>query len=148
MQSKITLFIIALFFPSFLVSCNESKQCASEESAQVEPINPNGDSELALLMRAMFDDAMQMKKQVANGQPVTSKLDYEKILTAHATQPEKAASPEYKAFATGYLQTMKALETATPQQASTIYDNMVENCMACHQVLCPGPMVKIRKLRE
>lgn len=121
--------------------------CSEENTVKQRPLNPNGDSELALLMRAMFDEAQQIKQQIANGDSITLSLDHEKILSAHATEPRKAASPEYKAFAKSYLQTIKNLETVSYAQRADVYDNLVANCMTCHQAMCPGPIVKIKKLR-
>jgi hypothetical protein len=113
----------------------------------IAPINPNGDSELALLMRNMYDETFEIKEQVANGQPITFSLKHEEILTAHATEPEKASSPEYKAFANVYLQTMNTLKTADSEDIPHLYENMVASCTVCHQALCPGPLVKIEKLK-
>ena len=130
------------------VSCSEKeKACAPVDTATNQPLNPNGDSELTLLMRAMFDEAVQIKRQVAKEEPISLTIDYEKILSAHATQPEKAASVQYQAFAKSYLQSIKDLQAASPTQGRALYQNMVENCMTCHKALCPGPMVLIKKLR-
>lgn len=147
---KNKLKIIAFFFLIIAIaeSCTEGKKkCSTSENQVQKPINPNGDSELALLMRAMFDEAQLIKEQINKGEPITINLNHEKILTAHATEPEKAASAEYKAFANLYLQSIKNLESAKPKQMLSIYDNMVENCMSCHKALCPGPIVRIKKLK-
>lgn len=131
-----------------VTSCSQSeKTCADTEDAVLHPVNPNGDSELALLMRDMFDDVERMKRQIAEGKPVSSSIDHEKILTAHATQPEKAASAEYKAFAVQYLSIIEALKDAGPDKAESLYSSLVTGCMSCHQAMCPGPIVKIRKLK-
>ena len=98
-------------------------------------------------MRAMFDEAQRIKQQIANNEPITLSLDHEKILTAHATEPAKAASEEYKAFAAAYLQNIAYLETANAEQVANAYDGLIANCMTCHQALCPGPMVRIKKLQ-
>lgn len=143
---KIVLCLLLLFV--LAVSCSEEeKECSSLDKSSAQPLNPNGDSELALLMRAMFDEAQQIKEQIANGSPVSLSLDHEKILTAHATEPEKAASEEFQAFATLYLKTIENLQKASPEKAIKLYDNMVDNCMTCHKALCPGPIVRIKKLR-
>jgi hypothetical protein len=120
---------------------------SSIEIEVVEAINPNGDSELALLMRSMFDELEEAKTQIANQEPVTLELDHEKILTAHATKPEVAASDEFKGFAQAYLQSMEEFKEANSDQLVGRYTALINNCMACHEVLCPGPKVKIRKLR-
>ena len=147
MQNKLKIITCLLLLFAFAVSCSEEKDCSNIDNQVQKPLNPNGDSELALLMRAMFEEAQQIKQQIANNEPIKINLDHEKILTAHATEPEKAASAEYKAFANLYLQTMKNLETASSTQLVNLYDVMVENCMNCHKAMCPGPMVRIKKLK-
>jgi hypothetical protein len=130
------------------MSCGQGdKCCSSGKKVNIQPINPNGDSELALFMRSMFDDLAAMKEQVANGDSVLIELDHEKILSAHATEPEKANSPEYKAFADGYLNIIDALNSAEASERVVLYENLIENCISCHQVLCPGPIVKINRLK-
>lgn len=132
---------LAFLLSGYLLSCASQKTAGAPQ-----PVNPNGDSELALLMRAMFDDALLMKQQIERGKAPRTGIDYDRILTAQATQPEKAASVDYKVHALSYLQTMKALQGADVAQASQLFGNMVNSCMGCHQALCPGPMVRIRKL--
>lgn len=149
MKNTIVTIVVALLTCYVLaVSCSsDNKACSGINSHEKPPLNPNGDSELALLMRAMFDEAQQIKQQIANEYPINLSLEHEKILTAHATEPQKVASTTYKAFATAYLQAVNELKTANPNDRLTIYDNMVNNCMSCHQALCPGPIVKIKKLQ-
>ena len=144
------LLIISVFLSINLTftSCGQSeKSCSKSEKVNIQPINPNGDSELALLMRSMFDDLALMKEQVSNGDSVLVALDHKKILSAHATEPKKANSPEYKAFADGYLNVIEALNSAGSNERVDLYENLIENCISCHQVLCPGPIVKIEKLK-
>ena len=144
--AKITLALLLLFVLG--VACTEDQtETPQVEKTNQQPINPNGDSELALLMRDMYDEARRIKKQIANGEPVTITLDHEAILTAHATEPDKAASETYKAFANSYLQTIEGLKVAPPERRVDIYDQMVSTCMGCHQQLCPGPMMRIRHLQ-
>ena len=123
--------------------------CTSENKADCAapaPLNPNGDSELALLMRDMFDDAMRMKKQLQKGeQPVVQKK-FTAIRSAEATVPEKAETTIYKVHAETHLATLEALQNAELADAPNLYHNMVESCMNCHRAMCPGPMVRIKKL--
>jgi hypothetical protein len=125
---KVVTVLLLLFVAA--VSCSEEEQaCSTDEHAVQKPINPNGDSELALLMRAMFEEAQQIKQQIANEEPIRISLNHEEILTAHATDPKKAASAEYKAYANLYLQAMANLQTANSTQVVDFYDNMVANCI-------------------
>lgn len=132
--------ITSLLLSTILLSCG------ADESAP-PPVNPNGDSELAILMRAMADEAEQIKAQIANGEAVTLSVAHPEILTAEATEPEKAASAPYQAFASSYLETITYLKTSTPENVQRSYDAMVNGCITCHQALCPGPLVRIEKLR-
>lgn len=118
------------------VSCDEKPQI----------INPNGDSELALLMREMHTDGMKTKQQLLAGKTPEIKVKYEKLFTAKATEPQKVASPEYAAYATIYETAVKNFLERRGNAQVDSYKTMVDACMNCHQQICPGPMVKIKKL--
>ena len=129
-------------------ACNQ--QSKKVEETEKEPItkslNPNGDSELALLMRRMFKDAKRIKKQIQDGEEVTATINHDAILTAHATEPAKAASAEFKTWGAAYLAGLESLKKSTPETAESAYKSLVNSCMNCHKALCPGPVVKIKKL--
>lgn len=116
------------------------------KSDHKKPLNPNGDSELALLMRQMFEDGERVKAQIGNGEPVNIQVDFEKIMIAKATDPAKMQGPEFPHFAASYVEAMKALRDAPPAEAQEKYSAMVATCMNCHEQSCPGPMVRIKKL--
>ena len=128
-------------------ACAEKQQEGEGAEVVQQNLNPNGDSELAILMRNMYEEAAQLKEQLARGEEPHFSVEHEKILSARATEPEKVASPEFKAFAGVYLQNIKNLQKAKTNELPGLYNELVENCMSCHQLLCPGPMVKIKKLR-
>ncbi len=142
-----TAFTIVLF--SILFACTQETK-TEEETTKVPvkaSLNPNGDSELALLMRGMYEEADRIKEQIKNNEEVTVELDHMKILTAHATEPEKAESNEFKAFAQLYLSRLEELKKAEKTEKVALYKSLVESCMSCHQAMCPGPLVRIKKLK-
>lgn len=122
------------------------KSCKTEAQSTKIIINPNKNSELALLMRAMYADAENIKIKLLQGEDISVIIDHSNILTAQATEPEKATSAEYKAFAQVYLETVNALKACRPDQQEMHYRNMISQCKNCHQALCPGPIVRINKL--
>jgi RNase P subunit RPR2 len=132
-------------FGFFMVSIILLASCENETSKK-KPLNPNGDTELALLMRAMYDEGELMKEALAKGEKHKLSIAFETILTAHATEPDKAASPEFKAFAKNYINIMNAYKESSAEQLSDNYHSMVSNCKSCHEALCPGPLVRIKKL--
>lgn len=149
MKIGIQIIVSLLLFFILGVACNQVPEETIEVKNPVvnKPLNPNGDSELAILMREMFEEAKRIKKQVQNGETVTVKLDHEKILSAHATEPDKAASPKFKSWASAYLAGIESLKNAKPYEAETAYRSLVNNCLNCHKSLCPGPIVRINKLK-
>lgn len=137
MKSFITIFTLCALLIFLLNSCNQAKST---------PLNPNGDSELALLMRQMADETEEMKKYVDTGRIPLMKLSHSGILSATATEPDKIAIPEYKNFAKSYLNTLDALKDSNKTNIKENYNNMVGMCMTCHRSVCPGPMVRIEKM--
>lgn len=122
-------------------SCTEA-----EQQEKVKPLNPNGDSELALLMRSMFDEGVKMKEQVLKGEQPSTDIDFEKILTADPTDPEQIDNDLYRAFGQAYINSMKALIEQDGEGLKDRYSTMVGTCVGCHNSLCPGPLVRINKL--
>ena len=97
-------------------------------------------------MRDMFDDGMRMKQQIENGDKLEVLAKFEKIHTAQATEPEKAASKKYKMYADAYLNLLEQLKVSSKEDTADLYQGLVESCMSCHRAICPGPMVRIKKL--
>ncbi len=122
-------------------SCNESQQM---EPVAERPINPNGDSELALLMREMFEDGERIKAQVERGEQPTGLRDFAVI---HAAIPTDSTvkGPVFTAFAEAYLESVRQLE-ASDSSSVFRFNRMVDQCMNCHSEFCPGPKKRIRKL--
>lgn len=143
---KKCLFAFPILMSILLFSCLTDSPAENEPGPIIMPINPNGDSELALLMRDMFEEGLKAKEKIKNGELPDLVLDFEEIHTAQATEPEKAASPEYKVHALSYLQAVTALKNADKNNLEKSYTDMVDACMSCHKAVCPGPTVKIKKL--
>lgn len=135
-------FTFFFFAASVLLLSN----ACEDDSGRPKIVNPNGDSELALLMREMFDDGMLVKADMLAGNEPDIKVKYQRIHTAKATQPEKVATTEYQLFAKAYENAMDQLVASTPVDRVMTYQTMVQTCMNCHQKMCTGPMVKIKKM--
>jgi len=112
----------------------------------VKPLNPNGDSELALLMRAMHENGMDVKQQLLSGEQPEITVDCQRLHTAKATEPEKVANPVYTGYAKAYEDAVKSFSQEYNADRAGSYQSMVDACMNCHREVCPGPMVKIKKM--
>ncbi|NUM50271.1 MAG: hypothetical protein HUU48_04065 [Flavobacteriales bacterium] len=141
------LFYPLLYFASFfvLLSCNSHK---TEENCSSTPIiNPNGDSELALLMRALYNAADSIKTQTAQNRPV----DLEKLkalLTNLKTATPTDPNVHGEVF-NGFAEKMSLQINNLKADSSFVvtFNNLVNSCVDCHNEFCPGPIKKINKLR-
>jgi hypothetical protein len=153
LKSKITsaaFFILTIS----LVNCSEPSKESTEKNEAVKdsvscekpPLNPNGDSELSLLMRDMVKNSEDLRKQVQNG-----KLDgtfpekFFKIYTAKPTDSD-TKKESFKAYADNYLSSLRKLYDSPKEELNTNYNSLINACASCHSEHCPGPLRKIHKL--
>ena len=164
-KGKGIIFVLAGLAPAYLYSLSLSYFCkvdkalvsstllsliillsCQKDSPNRKPLNPNGDSELAILMRDMYDEGMQLKQSVINGEEPAMKLNYHHINMATPTEAGKNASHEYLLFAKAYEASVERFKNASEAERPEAYQNMVDNCMSCHSAVCQGPMVRIKKM--
>lgn len=134
--------ILAGLFSTRLVDGGPSKQVQADSS----DINPNGSSELSILMRDMYDHALAARKLALNGEKdVAFPKEFNKIHTATPTD-ETTKNSYYDTFADVYLNALKTYSGTASEELKSNYNNLVNTCLACHSSHCPGPIPRIRKL--
>jgi len=125
-----------------------SDKVVSDSANCVKPMNPNGESELALLMRRMRDHAEELKGVVqGGGKPGILPEEFRKIYTSVPTDAEtKQAS--FDRFADHYLSNLESLydPSAQPKEMTGKFNALVNSCIGCHSEHCPGPLKAINKL--
>jgi hypothetical protein len=106
--------------------------------------NPNGDSELALIMRRFVDDLSTARALVEAGKPVPPMYPvHRRIRCAWPSKPEER-NEGFDARAQGYLAAVRAFDAKPSQQT---YDAIITNCIACHSVSCGGVIEFISSMR-
>ncbi len=118
--------------------------CQPQSSNSPKPLNPNGDSELALLMRDMFEESDSLKRLVMDGKQLSGLKKYQDIHSAIPTDPN-VQGPVFEAFAEAYINSIEALEVSDSASVFN-FNHMVDQCMNCHTEFCPGPRKRIKKL--
>lgn len=99
--------------------------------------NPNGDSELAVLMRRFVDDLREVRTLLEAKQPVPKLFPtHRKMRCAWPTKIDER-NEGFDARAQGYLALVRAFDEA-PAQAT--YNAMINGCIACHAQSCGGPL--------
>lgn len=137
--------ILVAVVSAFLLSCSTEE--SPTEKTQV--YNPNGDSELALAMRNIFNQTEEIKTSLHHGKLVIPKGYIENLRSFHSATP---TDPEIKV--TEFFGFVKAIEMATQKLEETEdietqrvqYGQLVNTCIQCHQQFCPGPIRRIKKL--
>lgn len=140
-----TFLFLALLFSS---CANELKEkTAVTEQVIISDVNPNGDSELALLMRALFEDADSLRVLIANGEGNINNEFVEMIRQSHEAVPTKPTMKpaEFDAFNQLLLNDATAL-LASDRATIEKFNKMIDRCMDCHHSVCPGPTKRIKKL--
>ena len=106
-------------------------------------IDPNDSSKMALLMRDMFFQLEEIKHKILLGEDIAQeKLNFELIHTQ---------TPTDESFLKEGLVTMSnayafSVEVFNMQPSSKNFSSIVNNCMSCHTMLCPGPLERIDNL--
>jgi len=109
-------------------------------------MNPNGSSELSLMMRRMYDHAAAARVDVmAKKIKRTFPKEFLNIYTATPTD-STTKNASFNPFADGYLAALNKFTASVPGDLVFNYNNLVTSCINCHSQHCPGPVSKIRKL--
>jgi len=149
LNKKFIQFILGCLLVPFFVSCSTSEEKTEESCTKitVSEINPNGDSELALLMRQMYVDADLIKQNIIDNKGNISEEFIKELEQVHSAIPtdEDVKTPEFEAFNKALILQAEALKNTT-ENKSEAFNQLVNRCIDCHGSFCPGPIKKIKKL--
>ncbi len=143
---KTFVFLIALLGVTLLSQVLIPEASINTANADTTFVNPNGSSELAILMRDMQAYSNTAKSDVKAGKaPAPYPVIFDKLHTAEISAG-MSKSEYYKSFADLYVMSVKNYASSTPAMRLETYNNMVSACLACHSQHCPGPVPVIKKL--
>lgn len=154
LRNKYTVLTALFCVVLFLADCSDNAKNQSEEKAKkdslascTKPVNPNGDSELAVLMREMMSSAGNLKEMIKQGNlPDKFPEEFLKIHTAKPTDSDtKKAS--FDGFADNYISNLHALYSSPKEELTQNYNAVINACASCHSQHCPGPLKAINKLK-
>ncbi|CAN5532211.1 hypothetical protein BH10BAC1_BH10BAC1_19070 [soil metagenome] len=151
LKNKLFVFATIVLFVVLLVNC--SNNTTSEEAKITDstncakPLNPNGDSELALLMRNMMNSSKNLKEIITQGNiPKEFPESFKKIHTANPTDSD-TKKESFDAFASSYISKLQNLYSSPKEDLKINYNAVVTACENCHSEHCPGPLNAINKLK-
>jgi hypothetical protein len=153
LKNKSIVISVLLTATLFLVRCStvgEKKEAEVKTDSTTsckKPVNPNGDSELAVLMREMMSSASNLREMIKQGNlPEKFPEEFLKIHTAKPTDSDtKKAS--FDNFADNYINNLQTLYHSPKEELTKNYNAVINACASCHSEHCPGPLKAINKLK-
>lgn len=145
-MKKIALSLMLVSMIAIIYSCQSKKEAEKEENCAPAAVNPNGDSELALLMRDMAKISEANAIALREGKELAPyKGEFAAMKTAERTMKDFDET-FFQGMSDSYLANMQKLYEAKPEDRITLHNNVVESCQACHNQICPGPLKRIDKM--
>ena len=159
-MKKIEILFLLFFVFSCTTSENKDKVETIQENTQDnkskdsfinDPRSPNPSSELAVLMRDMWEYTDTLKTNIVT-QNTTALPDYRsRFAQIHTALPtdEHTKSPAFDAMAKIMLQKLENVYQNSKKEQSVQVEGfnlLVKSCLQCHEQQCPGPVSKISKL--
>ena len=98
---------------------------------------------MAQLMRDMSDELASVKEKLINEEKLDQNLlDFALIHEQEVTDPS-FNKPHVKPMSEAYAY---AVDAFNENPTKSNYSAIINNCLSCHQLSCPGPVVRIKKL--
>lgn len=147
MRALVLFTVIAAIVVSCSSGNSEEKNSDSAAAAcKPKPVNPNGDSELAIIMREMAEWTEACKAAIESNGAIPGKpQSIERIHTAKRTDETIDASM-FNSMATLYEGAVQSFITSDTSKRVTAFNAMVSACAGCHENFCHGPLVRINKM--
>jgi len=133
----------------FATACQPGANSGSTSlpSNQKATVNPNGESELALLMRSMTDFMEQAKGNLQNGMEIQDcPEEFNRLTTAKETEGIIQERDHFNAYSEQWLDDLEKLCNSNGQEQIQAYEQLRTSCLTCHQSYCQGPIPKIERL--
>jgi len=103
-------------------------------------------SEMASLMKQMAHMNEQLREKILSGQDLGEFPEsFENILQAQMTQNQEMDA-FFKDHAQQFLDAHHQIYD-DPSHAKEHFNLAIDACIKCHETKCPGPVVKIKKLK-
>jgi cytochrome c556 len=145
MKKNLTFALITLITLGLIFACGKNSTPSNKDNKD-QPLNPNGDSELAIVMRTMMQSGKTMKAEIEKGGTLSPyPAEIKTITTAKPTDGMIEDRNVFNGLANYYLATLDSVymeATDTKKQ----FNHLVKSCVDCHQNYCQGPIPAIQQL--
>lgn len=139
------VFLLIGLFIGLFQACSDTNSTEDdcERSTPVKAGNEPEPKPMARMMRAMYQQGEQMRRQILAGEPINPEayplLNYHNQVPTDPSVLGADFDQHHAEFSRAWSDLMKSPDTSS-------YNMMLQACVGCHQDHCPGPIKKIRKL--
>ncbi|HMU12964.1 MAG: hypothetical protein JST41_13995 [Bacteroidetes bacterium] len=120
---------------------------AEQNSRSIADLPEHKTSPLAQLMREMTAFGDTTRARLLRGEDLPPyPVHFKDMLTLEST-PGMVDHTTYDPFAIAYLYQLDSLYKVPVAERQQGFDELIQYCAACHGEVCPGPLVRINKLR-
>lgn len=137
----------------FLFACSSSRKSEAPPPAtppqgtvRIVKGEPPAKSELARLMREMTAFADTTGKHLSEGGGLPPFPERFKQLKTAEPTPGMVDRRIFDPYAEAWLHQLDLLYTAPTTDRTAVFNDLVMACAGCHGQMCPGPLVRIKKL--
>ena len=129
-------------------ACGKSEAPADAEQTSTQYVagTTRQASPLAQLMLEMTAFADTTRDRLRNGQELPPFPDHFKEMLTVESTPGMVDHRVYDPFALAYLYAIDSLYKVPAGARMGVYNAVVQGCANCHGQVCPGPLVRIKKL--
>lgn len=143
-------FLVLTIAMAVAIACAQQHADTREEKAETaatSSMQMAEESELALLMKAIHEDAKTWRAHLEEGKMVEADGDIYAALTESEPTNKNVEGPVFEGMSMNYQQKLNAFLAASEiDLAREEYNNLVTACVQCHQNYCTGPIPTIKKL--
>jgi hypothetical protein len=104
-------------------------------------------SPMALMMRQMADFADSTRGRLAQGKDLLPFPGHFKQLREQEPTPGMVDHKTFDPYAQAWLIHLDRLYTVPAKERTEVFNTLVVTCAACHSTMCPGPLVRINKMK-
>lgn len=139
MKKYLTLILLLLFGAGLLITCGEGQKEVQESVVMYK------ESELARLMRDMWEENMKVRESLLAGEmKVELSVNYHELKTAKPTDSSDL-TPLFYSMSDHYAGLAGQFNRAPAEIKVKRFNAVVDGCVDCHKNFCIGPLQKIRK---
>lgn len=144
-------FVFTIFILVFMACGGHEEKSAENNTTQVKVTNPNGMSEMSLIMEKWYQQLEVYTKQLKAGKMLDQfvELDHQKIYTAEVSkEKDNVHGEQFDAFTDAFFYNYDNIGKAQTFEEQVKHFNLaVTSCINCHEQHCQGPIVRIKKLK-